>query len=143
MARYEVDSVDPDIADESTRQELLVVPHPGGENYGWNIFEGSTCHSPPCPDPPTGFTMPVHEYTHGSGCAVMGGYAYRGCAMPDLARTYFFSDLGGTATNLANRTTDAKSAGAVFGGGVSWGEDARGEIYFINGNNSIYRMEPE
>jgi hypothetical protein len=26
---------------------------------------------------------------------------------------------------------------------VSWGQDARGEIYIINGNNSIYRMEPE
>ncbi|HXC51449.1 MAG TPA: PQQ-dependent sugar dehydrogenase [Candidatus Limnocylindrales bacterium] len=126
----------------------------GGENYGWNIFEASTCHSPPCPDPPTGFTFPVHEYTHASGCAVMGGYVYRGCSMPDLQGTYFFSDLcgafihtfeiaGGAATNVTDRTNDAKSAGATFVGVVSWGQDARGEIYIINGNNSIYRMEPQ
>ena len=112
------------------------------------------CHDGPCPEPPTGFTFPVYEYTHGSGCAVMGGFVYRGCAMPDLAGTYFFSDLcgafirtfevvAGVATNVTNRTTDAKSAGAVFGGVVSWGEDARGEIYIINGNNKIFRMQPQ
>lgn len=126
----------------------------GGENYGWAIFEGNNCRTEPCPDPPTGFTMPVHDYAHGRACAVMGGYAYRGCAMPDLAGTYFFSDLcaafvhtfrvvGGVATELADRTHDARSAGATFGGVVSWGEDARGEIYIVNGNNSIYRIEPE
>jgi hypothetical protein len=126
----------------------------GGENYGWNTFEGSTCHNPPCPEPPTGFTFPIHEYTHGNGCAVMGGYVYRGCAMPDLAGTYFFSDLcaadiltfevvGGLKTDFTDRTDDAKSAGAVFTGVVSWGQDARGEIYIIHGNNSIYRMEPQ
>ncbi|HYC00527.1 MAG TPA: PQQ-dependent sugar dehydrogenase [Candidatus Limnocylindrales bacterium] len=125
----------------------------GGENYGWGIFEGTRCRMEPCPDPPTGFTMPVHEYTHGRGCAVMGGYAYRGCAMPDFAGTYFFSDLcgawvrtfevaGGAATELTDRTNDAKSAGAFFAGVVSWGEDARGELYMIS-NNTIYRIEPQ
>jgi len=140
----------------NTVEEVDYVPgsDPGGRNFGWNTFEGSMCHNDPCPDPPTGFTMPVHEYTHGNGCAVMGGYVYRGCAMPDLRGTYFFSDLcgafvhtfeiaGGAATNLTDRTADAKSAGASFVGVVSWGQDARGEIYIINGNNSIYRMEPQ
>lgn len=127
---------------------------PGGENYGWSLFEGSTCRNPPCADPPAGFTMPVHEYPHGRPCAVMGGYVYRGCTMPDLAGTYFFSDycaafvrtfevVGGAATSVTDRTRDARSEGAFLTGVVSWGEDARGEIYIINGNNSIYRMEPE
>ncbi len=138
------------------REEINYAPvsSTGGENYGWNIFEGTTCHNGPCPEPPTGFTMPIHEYPHGGPCAVMGGYAYRGCAMPDLAGTYFFSDLcaayihtfevvGGVLTDFTDRTDDARSAGATFTGVNSWGEDARGEIYIINGNNSIYRMEPE
>jgi hypothetical protein len=84
----------------------------------------------------------------------MGGYVYRGCAMPDFAGTYFFSDLcaafirtfeivGGAATDVTDRTDDARSSGAFFTGVVSWGEDARGELYIINGNNSIYRIEPE
>ena len=137
------------------REEIDYQPasSTGAENYGWPIFEGSTCNNGPCPDPPTGFTFPIHEFSHGQSCAVMGGFVYRGCAMPDFHGTYFFSDLcgayirtfevvGGTLMDFADRTTDAKSAGAMFTGVVSWGQDARGEIYIINGNNSIYRMEP-
>ncbi|MFT4569306.1 MAG: cysteine-rich repeat protein [Hyphomicrobiaceae bacterium] len=138
------------------REEVSFAPatSTGGENYGWNIFEGTNCNQSSCPDPTTGFTMPVHEYPHPQGCSVMGGYVYRGCAMPDLQSTYFFSDycaafvqtfevVGGVAAGLTDRTDDARSAGASFTGVVSWGEDARGEIYIINGNNRIYRMEPQ
>lgn len=138
------------------REEVSFAPasSTGGENYGWNIFEGNTCNKSSCPDPPTGFTFPIHDYPHTQGCAVMGGYVYRGCALPDLAGSYFFSDLcstfvntfevvAGVATNLTDRTADARSAGATFTGVISWGEDARGEIYIITGNNRIYRIEPE
>jgi len=138
------------------REEIDYAPasSPGGENYGWNAFEGSTCQVGPCPDPPVGFTLPVYEYPHGRPCAVMGGYVYRGCAMPDYAGTYFFSDfcaafvrtfkvVAGEATAVTDRTADAKSAGAFFTGVVSLGQDARGELYIVNGNNSIYRLEPE
>jgi glucose/arabinose dehydrogenase len=138
------------------REEIDYAPatSAGDENYGWPIFEGTTCQNGPCPDPPTGFTFPVHEYPHGRPCAVMGGYVYRGCAMPDFAGTYFYSDLcaafvrtfevvGGLATNHDDRTDDAKSAGASLQGVISWGQDARGEIYLVLGNNSIYRIEPE
>ncbi|HYC57871.1 MAG TPA: PQQ-dependent sugar dehydrogenase [Candidatus Binatia bacterium] len=143
-------------ADE--REEISYAPgtSTGGENYGWNTFEGAICNREPCPDPPTGFTMPVHDYPHrgGGGCAVMGGFVYRGCAMTAFTGTYFFSDLcsafirtfevvGGEATTVTDRTSDAKSAGAFFAGVVSWGEDARGEIYIINGNSSIYRIQPQ
>jgi cysteine-rich repeat protein len=127
----------------------------GGQNYGWNTFEGSTCHRAPCPDPPVGYTMPVFEYPHiGGGCAVMGGYAYRGCALPAFAGTYFFSALcssfvktfemaGGVATNITDRTDDAKSLGNSFTSVLSWGEDARGEIYVVAGNNGVYRVVGE
>lgn len=138
------------------REEVNFAPASsiGGENYGWNTFEGTRCARSSCPEPPIGFTMPVHEYPHTEGCAVMGGYAYRGCAMPGLAGSYFFTDLcstlvqtfemaGGVATNLTDRTDDARSTGAVFTGVVSWGQDARGELYIINGNNRIYRIDPE
>jgi len=138
-------------------EEISFAPaaSPGGQNYGWNIFEGSSCRVEPCPDPPTGFTMPVHEYAHGGRhCAVIGGYSYRGCAMPDLSGNYFFSDLcsafvrtfkvvGGAATSFTDRSKDAKSTGVFISGVVSWGEDARGEIYLISGGGSIYRIQPE
>lgn len=138
------------------REEVSFAPSSstGSENYGWPIFEGTTCNKASCPDPPTGFTMPPYEYPHSEGCAVIGGYVYRGCAMPDLHGQYFFADLcstfvrsfemvGGVATNIADRTDDARSEGVSFTGIISWGEDARGELYIITSNNHVYRIEPE
>ena len=65
----------------------------GGENYGWNIMEGSQCYSPRAAATAPGSTLPVYEYTHAEGCSVTGGVVYRGCRMPDLAGTYFFGDF--------------------------------------------------
>ncbi len=130
----------------------------GGENYGWDIFEGTTCHEPTppamtCPGP-AGFTFPIFEYNHGVGCSITGGFVYRGCAMPDMAAEYFYSDYcssflrtveisGGMAINPTDRTADAESAGASISNVVSFGQDARGEVYIINQGGEIYRIEPE
>ena len=114
-----------------------------------------------CPSPATGFTFPVLQYSHSQGCSVTGGYVYRGCAMPDLAGTYFYSDIctafirtfegvsGGVAQNQQNRTTDLAPGGGLSIGGVSsFGEDARGELYIVdygggaNGQGEIYRIVP-
>jgi cysteine-rich repeat protein len=133
----------------------------GGENYGWDVFEGSICHEPTppamtCPGP-AGFTFPIFEYDHSTaGCeTITGGFVYRGCAMPDFVDTYFFSDTcqnfvrtievtGGTASNPQNRTTDLTSAGATFNGIGSFGQDARGEVYILDlGDGDVYRIEPE
>jgi cysteine-rich repeat protein len=140
----------------------------GGENYGWDVFEANHCFEPTppammCPEPPTGFTFPVLEYQHsGNGCSVTGGYVYRGCAMPDLHGTYFYSDActgfirtfmgvsGGVAQNQQDRTADVAPGGGLSIGGVSsFGEDARGEVYIVdyaagaNGLGEIYRIVPQ
>jgi cysteine-rich repeat protein len=127
---------------------------PGGGNYGWDIFEGSLCFEPApdltCPDPPLGFTMPIHEYTHAEGCSISGGFVYRGCGMPALDGEYFYSDFcsgflrtfsidAGVAVGHADRTADAGSIGNV----VSFGEDARGEIYVMNFAGALYRLVAE
>jgi glucose/arabinose dehydrogenase len=153
---------------QSAREEVDVQPaaSTGGENYGWDIFEGTLCHEPEppattCPSPPTGFTFPVLEYDHSQGCSITGGYVYRGCAMPDLAGTYFYSDIcsafvrtfkgvsGGVAQNLDDRTTDVAPGGGLSIGGVSsFGEDARGELYIVDygggsdGQGEVYKLVP-
>jgi glucose/arabinose dehydrogenase len=71
---------------------------PGGENYGWRIWEGSRCNIPPtgggsCPR--EGFVFPFAEYRHNRGGSVNGGYVYRGSEFPGLYGVYIFSDLGG------------------------------------------------
>ncbi|MBA2276210.1 MAG: PQQ-dependent sugar dehydrogenase, partial [Chloroflexia bacterium] len=55
----------------------------GGDNFGWDIREGTACHEQdPCDL--AGAVDPVTEYTHDFGCSVTGGYVYRGEAFPDL-----------------------------------------------------------
>jgi glucose/arabinose dehydrogenase len=62
----------------------------GGENYGWNAMEGNHCYRAGCD--PSGFVAPIAEYGHDQGCAVIGGYVYRGSRQPILRGVYLFAD---------------------------------------------------
>jgi len=71
-----------------------------GNDFGWNVVEGIN-HLPTsnCGNPSTsvqsGATLPVTEYDHFGGAdAVVGGYVYRGKAIPELGGMYFFADDG-------------------------------------------------
>jgi len=52
----------------------------GGENYGWNILEGTHCYPPSVTTctPPAHYAPPVHEYSHSDGCSIARGFVYRG-----------------------------------------------------------------
>jgi len=131
----------------------------GGENYGWNFYEGSSCFpATACPDP-AAFTAPVYEYAPpgnpSSGASVTGGYVYRGCALPDLHGTYFYADfielfvrsfevVGGVATAHTDWTADVDPPGALTIDAVaSFGEDARGEIYIVDYyDGEIFKIVP-
>lgn len=80
-----------------------------GQNYGWNIKEGSQCFDPQSPgDPPQScadtdaggglLVDPILEYAHFDsqaeplGVVVIGGYVYRGNDIPDLDGVYLFGD---------------------------------------------------
>jgi cysteine-rich repeat protein len=132
----------------------------GGENYGWSVFEASHCFHPvspatDCPDPPIGLVMPVTEYAHDPDCSVTGGFVYRGCRLPDLRGTYFYSDYctgrirtfrgvsGGVAQNAGDLTADlAPGAGRSIDNVSSFGEDARGEVYIVDYDGEIYKIVP-
>ncbi len=80
---------------EAQREEIdVVASSSGGQDYGWNRIEGSACFgAPTCST--QGTTLPQLEYSHDAngGCAVVGGYVYRGNAMPALRGRYLYSDL--------------------------------------------------
>jgi len=130
----------------------------GGENYGWRIFEANACYdpqpAPTCPQPPDGFTFPVLQYTHASGCAVVGGFVYRGCALPDLRGQYLFGDyctaflqtftlVDGVVTGLQDRTAAlAPGGGRSIASVSSFGEDARGELYIADYDGEVYEIVP-
>ncbi len=60
-------------------------------NFGWNHWEGRACYNPSTGCSAQGITMPVAVYDHSLGCAVIGGYVYRG-PVAGLRGNYFFSD---------------------------------------------------
>lgn len=140
---------------QNTLEEVNFAPasSTGGENYGWKIMEGTNCYSTSnCSSPPAcnsaTLTDPVRTLPTSSNCSVIGGYVYRGCAIPGLRGTYFHADycsgriytfeyVGGQLLNLMDRTS------AIGGGGSlrSFGEDADGEILYVAGS-SLYRIVP-
>jgi len=121
----------------------------GGENYGWNVTEGSQCYSPSSGCDRTGLTPPVYEYTHSEGCSVTGGVVYRGCRVPDLAGTYFFADYctglvrsfrlaSGQATDVRDWTAGLRGINSPS----AFGLDADGEVYVVDYDGEVYRLEP-
>jgi glucose/arabinose dehydrogenase len=121
----------------------------GGENYGWNTMEGLQCYSPSSGCDRTGLTLPVYEYTHSEGCSVTGGVVYRGCRMPDLSGTYFFGDFCTGLVRSFRLASGQATEGRDWTAGVrginspsSFGTDADGEVYVVDYDGEVYRLEP-
>ncbi|MFN7951642.1 MAG: PQQ-dependent sugar dehydrogenase [bacterium] len=147
---------------EDTREEIdrVAAGDPGGQNFGWNRFEGTHCFDVEAGCDATGLVPPVLEYEHvepggappGGPCAVVGGFAYRGCAMPDLAGTYFYGDFcAGFVRGFrlgADGVTDEQDFSPIFreqglDSVAAFGEDARGEIYVLDYvDGDVFRIVP-
>ena len=153
--RYAFDRATGDlyIADvgQSAREEVNLQPaaSAGGQNYGWNVMEGTACYSPPTDCQTAGLTLPVLDYTHADGCSVSGGYVYRGQLIPMLAGAYFYADfcagwvrsfryVGGAATDQRDWTALRPPGGSIS----SFGEDGRGELYVVSLTGTVHRIVP-
>lgn len=123
----------------------------GGENYGWRRKEGDHCFNPSsgCD---SGFTLtdPIHEYSHGEGCSITGGYIYRGCTIPELSGAYIFGDFcSGEVWSLryTDSVVDFRSLTSELGTDTlmitSFGEDAWGDLYIIAYHGVVYRIVPD
>jgi len=148
-------------------------------NCGWNVREGSHCfdatddYNTPnsCPtkvpdDVRNGeeISDPVLEYlnarngqldtdNHLTGVSVVGGYVYRGSAIPELRERYVFGDLApggrlfvgtppgdggdGWGMNHVELTDEAASKLAQI---TAFGRDDDGEIYVVDGSGSLFRL---
>ena len=125
-----------------------------GTNYGWRIMEGNQCYDPPTGCDRAGLTLPVATYTHADGCAVIGGYVYRGSAIPGLRGTYLYADAcrsrfwsfvyaGGAATAGQELTAELTNGGSIQVGMISsFGQDGRGELYVTDLNGVLWRIDP-
>jgi glucose/arabinose dehydrogenase len=144
---------------EVDREEVHVQSplSPGGENYGWPVMEGNVCNfASTCPSSlrcdDADFTPPVWEYDHATGCCIIGGVVYRGCAIPDLQGSYFSSDYctgeitsfrydGAVLSDVQSRTAELEPAGSLHMDLITgFGEDGEGEVYVIDYLGEIYRI---
>jgi uncharacterized repeat protein (TIGR03806 family) len=125
----------------------------GGENYGWKVMEANSCKHPvpgACPPgvPPcfdSAYTAPIYAYAHSdSGCAVVGGFVYRGSAIPDLYGWYVFADHCRGAVRAIQETSPGQWGNlrellVLPGKAFGFGEDADGEVY-VQDRYNVYRL---
>ena len=147
--RFSFDSATGDlyIADVGQNQweEINFQPadSPGGENYGWRIYEGT--HRYTQEQDPGGTVFPIAEYDHSQGCSVTGGYVYRGEELPGLQGVYFYSDY--CSGNIWATYRDSAGAWQTIefmrntGMSVSsLGQDDAGELYFADYRGRIMKL---
>ena len=121
---------------------------PGGENYGWRLMEGSDCYDPPTGCDPTGLVLPVLAYDHSLGCAVIGGFRYRGTQVPGLDGQYLYADycsglIWGATPDDAGGWSSTVLLQAPFSVS-SFGEGPDGELYVLSYGplGSLYQVSP-
>jgi len=140
---------------EDAYEEVNIIPAgAGGGNYGWRCMEGPDCTgADPCPCPPS--IAPSLTYNHDLGLSITGGYVYSGQLLPGLVGTYIFADFqlpklfaytpGGSLQNL---TPDIEpqpvTSPRVLANLAAFGEDSRGEIYFMDFfNGRLFKIVPQ
>src|SRR5262249_2664240 len=64
----------------------------GGENYGWNVYEGFEPFSNRYRKNGAVYTPPVFAYGRKFGVSVTGGFVYRGNAKSSFYGVYIFGD---------------------------------------------------
>ena len=152
---------------QSTSEEIHVQPASAvaGENFGWDVLEGTSCYDPDTPPEPAcndlSLSLPVYEYPHlaGGSCeqgfkgSVTGGYVYRGSLIPEIQGHYFFADFctnrisslvwdgaGGIVGNVVARevelTPDQGSITLI----VAFGEDDAGELYIVDIGGEVFKV---
>jgi glucose/arabinose dehydrogenase len=134
---------------QDTREEIDFAPRSsaGGENYGWNRTEGTLCFGASNCDR-SGITFPVTEYGHDVGCAVTGGYVYRGNAIPSFRGHYFYGDFcSGFVRSLrvdGGHAVEEREWPQLAPGGqiTSFGQDSAGEVYIVTSGGSVFRFAP-
>jgi hypothetical protein len=112
-------------------------------DFGWRRYEGTHPFKPAEGHPPV---MPVLEYPHADGCSVIGGFVYRGKAVPALVGQYVYADYcsgwirsvpADRVGSVEPRVWDVPRPGSIS----SFGLDARGELYVISLDGTIDRVE--
>ncbi len=126
-----------------------------GGNYGWNRREALHPFGPRGVDVNKDTIDPIWEYHHDIGKSITGGGVYRGSRLPELNGSFLYADY--VSTKIWALRYDAKQRRVVANRSIrdpnvpvmSFGEDEKGELYFLTYTNTgqgIYwfvKDEPE
>jgi Glucose / Sorbosone dehydrogenase len=148
-----------DVGQGAVEEIDLMRPADGGANFGWSFREGTRVFRE---GGPAALVPPVAEYSAGSGPregrSVTGGYVYRG-PVEALRGQYIFGDfvtgniwslpigrlaVGATVPSsefILRRADFAPSQGAITNI-TSFGLDQSGNLYIVDFDGEIFRVEP-
>jgi glucose/arabinose dehydrogenase len=149
--RFSIDAVDGliyigDVGHADQEEVDVVSIDEGGYNFGWSDMEGTRCfHKQDCDS--ADYTSPAITYSHTEGCAITGGYVYRGNEIPELDGTYFYSDwcnewirsfkfVDGQVTEETDWTEDLGKIGQIN----SFGIGGDGEMYAVTYDGAVARF---
>ena len=134
---------------ESRYEEVDRVPAAdlGLTNFGWDAYEGfeefaweGADHSEPRGEGE--LVWPAAAYSHEEGCAVTGGYVYRGREVPAARGRYFYGDYcTGRVWSVSPDRPDEVRVELELGTTLaSFGEDEAGEQYLVSRTGRVFRL---
>jgi glucose/arabinose dehydrogenase len=115
-----------------------------GDNLGWSIYEGAHRDKWRRKLPaPTNAIPPIFEWSHKQGCAVIGGYVYRGKQIENLQGQYVFGDLCNGKVRRLKRNGKSVTVAKLVAApkSVSFAQDSSGEIYVLT-EKALFRLSP-
>jgi uncharacterized repeat protein (TIGR03806 family) len=131
---------------QDTWEEIDHV-HKGG-NYGWNTCEGfhkrgsttALCNTP-------GLIDPIVEHPRSEAQSIIGGYVYRGSALPTLVGTYIYGDyvtgnIWALEYDTSNNPTPKVIANLPGQTLVSFAQGNDGEVYTVQISGEIRKVVP-
>lgn len=148
-----------DVGQSAVEEIDVVRPDQPGLNFGWRFLEGTEPFSGTAP---AGLTAPVTQYLAGTGPrqgrSVIGGYVYRG-PVASLAGAYVFGDfvsgniwtvpaaslVAGSlypSSRYERRNLDFTPNAGAINQLASFGEDAAGNLYLVDLDGDIFRVDP-
>jgi glucose/arabinose dehydrogenase len=141
-----------DAGDTAFEEVDVEPPNMGHHDYGWDRMEGMHCHGGGSSCGAAG-TLPVYERPHDAAYSVLiGGYVYRGIAMPCLRGRYLFSIFGtghllsfeydGYTVSSQTELSDSVSSNVDLSQLVGFGEVNDGELYLVTMDGHVYKLVP-
>jgi glucose/arabinose dehydrogenase len=153
--RFTGDMYVADVGENSWEEVTVEMYGDGNKDHGWPMLEGFqsytalSCDKANCLDPIFDYGHSGAEGTPGADNCIIGGYVYRGAAIPALQGAYIYSDFGsGKVRALQVENGELLNGPHEFGGlsvfAGCFGEDAAGEVYVCDyEGNRILRVDAQ